>query len=513
MRVFIGLLCPFFLLLFVTGSALSKETVKHPVVVVPGILGSKLCTKSNAVVWGTKHSLKNFSRLRLDVAKPEKLHACGLIDRVEVLGPLYSIKAYDALLKTLENMGFKENENLFLFDYDWRQSNFDSAAKLEAFIDQIKRDGKIGSDFDIIAHSMGGIVSRIYLKDNPSSGVKKIFYFGTPFLGSANTLGTLSEGWGGVKNWLAGGQKTIRAVTLSFPSILELLPRYDECCYVKNSDNSKRYLDIFSADEWSNLGWIPKQILDDKTRLKQFKTNLKNAGSLSELLKSPLKSITEYLFIADAHPTRTYFAIKDGATSPSSSNWYFTEDKGDGTVPAWSAARNPSSTSLSGAEVSFAEHATIFDDEAAQTKLAWELLDVTPANRQPIKGGGHPVISATLGGVDRNWTIETIRLSIPAPVLPIGPSFKARATINLDMNSHLQPGLVAMSGTVRQGKLTFPIVPAEITSSKDIKASRLVFEYTIKTNNLSEGGVEIEFSLPTVRNDANTVARAVMFSK
>src|SRR5262249_18464333 len=67
-------------------------------------------------------------------------------------------------------------------------------------------------------------------------------YRGTPFLGSMSTLGTLSEGWGTIPNWLAGGIDTIRRTALSFPSLLELLPRYRECCSFKRAEN--QYLSI-----------------------------------------------------------------------------------------------------------------------------------------------------------------------------------------------------------------------------------------------------------------------------
>ena len=199
--------------LLVLGTPLSAaETVQRPVVVVAGILGSKLCTAAGEIVWGSGNSLSNLTRLQLDSDHPETLVPCGLIDKIEVLGPLYSIKAYTALLEHLRTIGFN-NSNMFLFDYDWRQSNFDTAERLKKFIQDRRSDGRLPGKFDIIAHSMGGIVTRIYLNENPGIPVNQIIYFGTPFLGSANTLGTLSEGWGSFSNWLAGGMDKIREVT------------------------------------------------------------------------------------------------------------------------------------------------------------------------------------------------------------------------------------------------------------------------------------------------------------
>lgn len=58
------------------------------------------------------------------------------------------------------------NPNLFLFPYDWRQSNTESAAKLKDFMGCVRKfyTGPV----ILTAHSMGGLVGRRYVLDNPS---------------------------------------------------------------------------------------------------------------------------------------------------------------------------------------------------------------------------------------------------------------------------------------------------------------------------------------------------------
>jgi hypothetical protein len=65
----------------------------HPVVLIPGILGSKLCSSSGAVLWGAsaRESLSNFHLLDLTDKASGTVTACGIVDRIQVLGPLYSI--------------------------------------------------------------------------------------------------------------------------------------------------------------------------------------------------------------------------------------------------------------------------------------------------------------------------------------------------------------------------------------------------------------------------------------
>jgi pimeloyl-ACP methyl ester carboxylesterase len=76
------------------------------------------------------------------------------------------------------------NPNLFVFYYDWRQSNADAAAALKEYVRCIQ-DFYPGTDVDIVAHSQGGLVARRYVLDNPTSHhVKKMITVGTPWLGA-----------------------------------------------------------------------------------------------------------------------------------------------------------------------------------------------------------------------------------------------------------------------------------------------------------------------------------------
>jgi pimeloyl-ACP methyl ester carboxylesterase len=491
----------------------AAETVQRPVVVVPGILGSKLCTTTGEIVWGSGSSLSNFSRLQLNSDSPEALVPCGLIDKIEILGPIYSIKAYTALLAHLKGIGFG-GSNLHLFDYDWRQSNFDTAQKLKKFIEDRQRDGRIPGQFDIIAHSMGGIVTRIYLNENPSAPVNKVVYFGTPFLGSASTLGTLSEGWGSFANWIAGGMDTIREVATSFPGFLDLLPRYEHCCYVRNANGSRRDIDIFDAEQWKAMNWLPNRVANSTTRFALFKTNLERAKTLTALLQAIPLNVTEVKFVGDAQTTRVYFAVRNGATSPSSDTWLFTKDQGDGTVPVWSAARNPAFNSLAGTLVSFSEHATLFDDTWAEDELKHELLAVTPVTREPISGRGHPTISIIADGMQRNWTIRSIDLATKMPTYRSNEIFEANVVITLEGSTQgLKAGLVKPIAVLRTNTTAYPLMSTETTNSDDLAVGRLAFELRLKLAAVETGAAEIEFSLPSVRDDAKAITRIAVITE
>ncbi|MFA6436678.1 MAG: alpha/beta fold hydrolase [Candidatus Paceibacterota bacterium] len=107
------------------------------------------------------------------------------------------VHVYDSLIQTLENEGF----DVYVAFYDWRKSNRDSAFQfLKAKIDEVKM--LTGAEkVDIVAHSMGGLVSRYYIQsDQFENDVERLVMLGVPNNGSSDAY---SPWEGGVipKNW------------------------------------------------------------------------------------------------------------------------------------------------------------------------------------------------------------------------------------------------------------------------------------------------------------------------
>lgn len=156
-----------------------NTAVEPPVLVVPGIMGSLS------------------SCLFVD---PESGKACpahqefalsGNIDQIDLTPqwvldptsvPSQKSPTYDSLVQALQNAGLQ----VFPAPYDWRRKNQVTAATTLANVIDTARQ-ETGSDkVDIVAHSMGGLVSRCYIEQLNNSDVRKFVMLGTPNRGSAN---------------------------------------------------------------------------------------------------------------------------------------------------------------------------------------------------------------------------------------------------------------------------------------------------------------------------------------
>jgi pimeloyl-ACP methyl ester carboxylesterase/predicted GH43/DUF377 family glycosyl hydrolase len=94
---------------------------------------------------------------------------------------------YDPAIKALQSEGYTVHE----FLYDWRLPILTNADKLQAFIQSKIPDGH----FNILGHSMGGLIARSYLeKTRTSSRVDKLLTAGSPHEGAVNAYYAWSGG-------------------------------------------------------------------------------------------------------------------------------------------------------------------------------------------------------------------------------------------------------------------------------------------------------------------------------
>ncbi len=278
---------------------------RNPVIVIPGILGSRLVQEGTGrIVWGSFTG---------DYANPEKPDGArllalpmrdgapldalrddvvpkGVLDRVRVsvFGLPIEQNAYLQILGTLGAGGYrdaglhtidygKDHFTCFQFAYDWRRDNAENASRLDAFIREKRayvqgeirrRFGVTNADvkFDVVAHSMGGLLTRYYLMhgaaDLPANGsLPPVTWAGARHVERAVLVGTPNAGSAEAFVQLVEGAKFSRilptyppAVLGTMPSIYELLPRSRHHAVVEAA-TGKPIPDLLDPALWERMGW------------------------------------------------------------------------------------------------------------------------------------------------------------------------------------------------------------------------------------------------------------------
>ncbi|MEL7453340.1 MAG: hypothetical protein AAGJ50_08235, partial [Pseudomonadota bacterium] len=208
---------------------------------------------------------------------------------IRLLGIPVDIRAYVGILATLGVGGYRDESlglngldygddhfTCFQFDYDWRRDNVENAARLDAFIQEKrayiqaeykKRYGLENADvkFDIVAHSMGGLITRYYMRYGatplPANGslppltwegaenLERVILVGTPNAGAGEAFEQLMRGYDPGRPVLPHYPAPILG---TFPSVYELLPRTRHGL-IQFEDGTP--VDIFNGEIWTENNW------------------------------------------------------------------------------------------------------------------------------------------------------------------------------------------------------------------------------------------------------------------
>jgi pimeloyl-ACP methyl ester carboxylesterase len=151
---------------------------KTPVIVIPGILGSQLMNRrTREVVWPSafRSSTDGLSLPTMpDLASNrDELVAERIVETAKLARLAPDIYVYYELLNALRRFGNYrdgdwdnpapegDRDTFYVFPYDWRRDNVESAQLLFERIEELKRKlGRPDLRFNIVAHSMGGLVAR-----------------------------------------------------------------------------------------------------------------------------------------------------------------------------------------------------------------------------------------------------------------------------------------------------------------------------------------------------------------
>lgn len=309
-------------------ASVGQKADQPPVILIPGLMGSTLIDRSTGKeFWPGSIGALAFSDYRgLAQMSEEDREGEGLVPGDLFYG-VAGVDFYSDLTDTLEQVGrFRraqpgeavqgdgDRRRYYVFNYDWRKSNVQTAVKLHELIEQVRRDyGDPKLKVDIVAHSNGGLIASYYLRYGPrdvlgesdpqpwSEGeqrVRRLLLLGTPMLGSVKS----------VERLMYGMRIALRVIpvevmaTISTP--FEALPNPALHPIVDTQGNTIA-LDLFDPQLWRARRWsvfsdeVMARVRDSAATPEageaavlalqgQFERNLVRAGQFLQALNRPM---------------------------------------------------------------------------------------------------------------------------------------------------------------------------------------------------------------------------------
>lgn len=260
---------------------LLRESRDHPdlpaTVVIPGIMGSRLRRPDGSEAWLNVGNALGYHDLRLPPTLPlhssqDALRPWGLVGVDAILPRLFGFTEYADLLGVLKGAGFDRNEResgsrgaiFHVYAYDWRRDLVESARRLGAYLDALaEARHQPDARFNIVGHSMGGLIARYYLRygDAEPGGpitwagarrISQLILVATPNAGSVFSVNAILNG-----NPVGMSNTTLSArVIAHMPSIYELMPPRAASPLVDHRGDTLD-IDLHDPETWRHFEWGP----------------------------------------------------------------------------------------------------------------------------------------------------------------------------------------------------------------------------------------------------------------
>jgi hypothetical protein len=326
---------------------MAQTRVIDLVVVLPGIMGSRLADADGKPVWdlsggalwrGLRDSGGALGNLRVpkDTGNEEPgdgIVPVGLMPDIHAVpGIWHPVDGYTGLLRWLQReFTLTLGENLLPFPYDWRLSCRYNARRLRDTVEpalgrwQDSAPERRAARVVFVCHSMGGLVARHYVEClGGHETTRRLITLGTPHRGSVAALDNLvngvRKGWGPLA-------VDLTAFARSLPSLHQLTPDY--ACLTTPGG-------LAHARDLPGLPGVDPELLADAA---DFHAELRRAAA-ARPDAVPLHAVTGI-----RQPTHTTAELTGDTLTPL---WLIDgkDERGDGTVPRLAA--RPANADLTG---------------------------------------------------------------------------------------------------------------------------------------------------------------------
>ena len=228
-----------------------------------------------------------------------------------------------------------DRDTYYVFAYDWRLDNTENARLLTRNVEALKQKlGKPDLRFNVIAHSMGGLITRYAAmygdKDLPANGEKaipdwsgaahfnKVFMFGVPNEGAMSTLQIFNDGY---RVGTFSINSLSKEAVFTSPAVFQLLPHQKSARFY--DENLKPLqVDLYDLETWKKYGWSAYTDSSFRNKFSGQSAAVDKNGRKSEYADVTLEELDKY-FAAVLNRAKSFQDALDADTTVPNSLGFF----------------------------------------------------------------------------------------------------------------------------------------------------------------------------------------------
>lgn len=284
-----------------------------PLVFIHGIKGSTLVDARGRTRWLTAAIGLGLSTPDLSLPirwengrqAEDDLRATEPIGRVDVIPGLVGGSIYAPWLKNAAALG----RPFYAFAYDWRRDNLESLDRFRACVSAV-RDRHGGQPVQLVAHSMGGIISLPLLNEHPD-WFRHALFAGVPFRGGIGFFEDMHVGLPTGRNM----KITSPEMLFTCPSTYVLYPLGRSDCVDVRGEPLE--IDLFEAKTWveNGMGIFADPALATAARIAHLENSLARAKELKARLEPTATTYPPITVLANRELPTLGRAMRNGPAS------------------------------------------------------------------------------------------------------------------------------------------------------------------------------------------------------
>jgi len=219
----------------------------RPLLVVPGLFSTELVDDEIGHIWGRLRNL--YGGPPIATLDGLRGRPGGIVRVIPIIPGLYDYDLMRSLERALVDAGYRLDETLHWFAYDWRLAIIELGAALAVEVRRLAE--RTGSPIDILGLSNGGPLIRAAFAADRTLPVERVVTSGGPHGGTIETLACLDRGF----QFAPLGRTVSPDQFMACPGALQAIPSPALAKFVSAGDPSgpSDAEDLYALATWRRL--------------------------------------------------------------------------------------------------------------------------------------------------------------------------------------------------------------------------------------------------------------------